>query len=174
MGFGSGYITNARARRPRLSTAARAVYPRAKTSPIPASTRAPATRVMVVRGTGRFRIARRFPAERTEPIDPADKNEATEPAEPIENAEPMEPAEPIERIEPLDPMARIEPSEPSDRIESREANERKPLSFMQPIYPSECLSILPIARSGLGVAGIFRVAREPGDLQPGSLLELDS
>jgi hypothetical protein len=112
------------------------LYPRANTRPTAVSTRAPATTVIVGRDARRLRIARRFPADRTEPIDPAESIEATEPAEPIENAEPKEPAEPIERIEPLEPIESMEPSEPSERIESRDAYDRKPFSFMLSRVPS--------------------------------------
>jgi hypothetical protein len=92
-------------------------------SPTAVRPSAPAIGTILSRDTRRLRIARRLPADRTEPSEPAEKSDETEPAEPTENADAVEPTEPIERIEPQEPTERTEPYEPTERMESREAKE---------------------------------------------------
>jgi hypothetical protein len=92
-------------------------------SPAAVRPSAPAIGAILTRDARRLRIARRLPAENTEPSEPAEKSDETEPAEPTENAEAMEPTEPMERTEPQEPTERTEPYEPTERIESREAKE---------------------------------------------------
>jgi hypothetical protein len=130
--------------------------PRANTSPTATRASAPASVVICVRDAGRPRIARRLPADSTEPSEPAESSDATEPAEPTENAEAIEPTEPMERTEPAEPIERTEPSDPIERTDPCEATDKRDL-LMRSSYPHG--PFLNLARCLRHTAGFFAAGR---------------